>query len=408
MSEIEEKPQFKDFTVKEFVHLFETQNWRIRERKDGNAKRKLLTKEEAWRSALGLETEMEMDQLLEFCASNEDAQHHFIKICYLLAKAMQHDGTTFADTIGSFWFLAPAFAPFKRKTEAFHKEFTKAAADLIAAKLIGEHLDCETLTAPSGKLYVGFEIDNPNEETHGQNVLHYKIPIPPRYLKIAELLEKKPFSKDKGDEDYRIAVGYRMRSDCAEIVKLASAACDMSATEYVETLILEASHVFVRGHIGANSAESVDAGEAKARYFFGKGIYSALTERYQNENSNAYFPQKRTHTASSKAKISFLKRWFPQDEEEDAPRFAEDMSKQDAIVFIVARLNTQRRNSERTAARIGELVALLAKINGLPDEPMEGYQTIAEAMNDYYDTANAPSPSFSGKKDSKKPEPRSD
>jgi len=407
MSEIEEIPQFKAFTVKEFVHLFETQNWRIRERKDGNTKRKLLTKEEAWRSALGLETELEMDQLLVFCAGNEDA---FKQICYLLAKAMQHDGTKFADTTESFWFPAPAFAPFKRKTEAVHKEITKDTADANAAALIALHLQCLTFAAPSGKQCIEFEIENTSEETTSTlgKVLNYKIPIAPRYLKIAELLEKKPFSKEKGDEDYRTSVAYRMRSDCAEVVKLASAACDMSATEYVETLILEASHVFVRGHIGANGAEAYNAGEAKARYFFGKGIYSALTERYQNEDSTAYFPQKHNTRPNPKSKIRSLKMWYPQDEEEDAPRFKEDMLREEALDFIAAQLKTKARLNERTADRIKELVDLMRKVSGLPEEPLEGFQSIGEAMNEYWDALHAPSPSYTGKKDPKNPEPSSD
>jgi hypothetical protein len=371
MSEETQKPRFSEFQLKEFVHLFEKQNWRLREIKEGYDKRKLLTAEEAWKSVLGLESEEEFQALFDFAIEDIGAKHG---VCYAVAKCMQYDNLKFEDAIKNFWF-GSKFGAVKGRINRIFKEQTKWALEAEAAKKLGAYFeDWKTHSTADGHFYeVDVDInynDSDGNRLRQINVQKLTGEIPARLLNCADLLGKDDFS----EKPARTSVAYRLRTDCAEIVKLASAACDISATEFVENLILEASQIFVRGNIGAARAEigkmghaSMDAAKKVVDLQVSQELYKNLADRYGNATNKGYFPHSSRDLPIKGGALSQGKRWWPVDEEPEEPQFEPDTTRAQAIEWIHAKLTNARRLIQTRTNALGELCDLLGEIRATPD-----------------------------------------
>lgn len=352
MTDNKTESQFSTVVYGELRDIFKSQNWRIREQKEGRSNRKLLTKEEVWKTALGLESEDQLDQLLAEAAIHTPTHG---QITFLLAKCMFYDGSTWKEAIKNFWFPPDSLEPFKKQSLAELKDLKKHDEDRLALKLLREHLPVE-IKDYDDEAEIIFPYPAIAEDG-SDGIVPCSIPVPRKLINIAGLLEKKEYQR-KSDKNYRNTVTYRMRTDCNEIIKLAATACDMSATEFVEALALETAQLMVRSKIkqfekgaepfipsGGGVNDLGDAGfEDAINEFFGKQLYMVLCGRYSSGETKGFFPVQRYVSPRKGVHHTNGGKWFPEDEAEKDLKFDDDTTRETALKWIYQMIqDTQKR-----------------------------------------------------------------
>jgi hypothetical protein len=385
--------QFSTVVYGELGDLFRSQNWRIREQKEGRSSRKLLTKEEVWKTALGLASEDQLDQLLAEVAIPTPTHG---QITFLLAKCMFYDGSTWKEAIKNFWFSPDSLEPFKKQSLAELKVLKKHDEDRVALQLLGEHLPVEIKDYDDAA-----EIIFPYPaiaEDGSEGMMPCSIQVPRKLINIAGLLEKKAYQR-KSDKNYRNTVTYRMRTDCNEIIKLAAVACDMSATEFVEALALETSQLMVRSklkqfEIGAEPFKPSGSGvddlgdlgfEDAINEFFGKQLYMVLCSRYSAGETNGFFPAQRYVSPKKGVHHTNGGKWIPEDEAEKDLKFDDDTTRETALKWIYHMIQDTQKRVKMWTERENAAKDMLGVILEAPDDA-----DFAKICNDHWDSTVQP------------------
>lgn len=336
----------------DFAEVFERQNWRVKEGKETNKDPKMISKEDVWKSWVGLDSEEELDQVLDWIIAH--SQVHVYEIVMHIAKAMYYDKTSFEDTLALYWFTSDQMNIFKPKVANRLRDIKEAHAEKDAAAAIRNHLfpAVENVVQKGGKYIIAFKNQAGRLE---------KAELPKQLKNVSDLLEKEEFEHDPNDIK-RTSVAYRLRTDCAEIIKLGAAACDTSATQFVENLALEGAQMLVRAKVAETSVPS-----RMVDHFVSHELYRVLNHRYVG-SSGGYFPVDDSDLNKATETIRASRRWVPEGVKVNETSFP---SKADAQKWAVKMLGQLTKKLDRVREEFDINHDFLSKLNRIDESDFE-------------------------------------
>lgn len=339
------KHTFSNIMKLDLIDAFQSQNWRVRQKKEG-VDRELYTREEICRN-VGVKDDMLDSLLIEALKEGK----HKSRLAQHIAKAMFYDKVDFVKACKLYWFnhelLTPVSDLAKSELSKLVEVDNKQDANDKLRNYLG--LEGEGNYAVMKYRFTGKdEVETPYEE---------KVKIPNKLTAIADLIDAVATDDNETKKEDRTSWAARMRTDAFEVLKIASASCKISATQFVERLILEHSSEMIRSKIGRFSEKDLNednnSNVSSIRFDIeaAKSMYHLLRKNYHNETTQAWFPE----SPSKRVPVSFGDHiskgsfWWPIYDEEDG--YEEGMSRSDALEIMIKEVQGLNSRASKSAAR---------------------------------------------------------
>jgi hypothetical protein len=346
MSEEKQNSRWNERKLKDFALAFERQNLRVREGKDGNIDAIMITRKDVlgW---IGIKQDKELDEMLAYIL--EARQDLTADIALHIAKAMYYDKNSFEEEIVIYWFTADQMAPLKSKADYRLGEIKKTKADADTAEAVAKHLDVEDVKIRGGKYFILFKNND------GTTI---PAELPKQFKNVYDLLETTEYKHDSTSVK-RTSVAYRLRTDCAEIIKLGAAACDISATQFVENLVLQQAQMLVRAKAAQTMATSTPVD-----HFVASELYRVLAGRYV-ASSDGYFPLDNHDLNEGTETIRKSRGWVPLGIKKQETAFA---SKQDAVDYTTDVLGQLTKELDNLVQKFEQCHEFQTQVHARSDE----------------------------------------
>ncbi len=362
-----------------FAELYPRQNWRIRQEKDAKGSGE-EGKISPWNDAdllqqLNVFRKSDAENSLEEALQDISARG---VICNAIAKCMVLDEHTFEGACKFFWFSATTYVKYRPSIEKQIKKEVETVKQRELAKTniieLSKHHQFEN----------PFELKR-SDDGVGQTLLSVKYKekeitqkIPENLIEVADLLTKEAFK----DKPRRTSFAARFKPETAEMIKLGAAACNKSATAFLEELVANYTQSLVRGHV-TKFDEDQPMLQRVAQL-----IYDVLEDRYKECGD---FPTKKRENNSNPMQDDGAK-WYPYSDGDEGKtsQFTVE-TKQQALAVLSALIDIKSQNLAYEASVMSELQTLLANLVAAKDEGehwnpifeivMNKFQHIAETKN---------------------------
>ena len=359
-----------------FAELYPRQNWRIRQEKDAKGSGE-EGKISPWNDAdllqqLNVFRKSDAENGLEEALQDISARG---VICNAIAKCMVLDKKTFESACKSFWFSATTYVKYRPSIEVQIKREVEAVKQRELAK---------TNIIELSKHH---QFDNPfklkrSDDGVGETLLsvQYKEKeitqkIPENIIEVADLLTKEPFKA----KPQRSSFSARFKPETAEMIKLGAAACNKSATAFLEVLVANYTQCLVRGHV-TKFGEDQPMLQRVAQL-----IYDILEDRYKECGD---FPTKKRKDNSDPMQDDGAK-WYPySDSEESKTSKITVETRQHAVAFLSSLMDIKSENLLYESSVMHELQTLLTKLTMAKDDNHEWSPIFEVVMNKFQDMTN--------------------